>query len=58
MLFKNTCFEPNLPKIRFSNNSPEILNLQTHFAYNLRNFQTWLAKPKSQTITCTEFSKE
>ena len=27
-------------------------------AQDLRNFQTWLAKPKSHTITCTKFSKE
>ena len=46
------------PILRFSINSPYILEHQTCFAQDLRNFQTWLAKPKSHTITCTKFSIE
>ena len=55
---KTFVLNPVFLKIKLSNNSLEIFKFQTHFAYNSRNFQTWLAKPKSHTITNTKFSKE
>ena len=55
---KTVVLNPGFPRLRFSINSPYTLKHQTCFAQNLRNFQTWLAKPKSHIITCTKFSKE
>ena len=55
---KTVVLNPDLPKIRFSINFPKGLKLQAHFALNLRKFQSWMAKTKSHTITCTKFSKE
>ena len=58
MLFKNTCFEPSFPKIKIFKQLSLNSQMATCFAQNSRNFQTWLAKPKSHIITCTKFSKE
>ena len=55
---KKPILNPYLPKIRFSINFSLNLKLQTHFALEWRNFQSWLATTKSHTITCTQFSKE
>ena len=55
---KTLVLNPVFPILRFSINSPYILKHQTCFASNFKNFQTWLAKPKSHTISCTKFSKE
>ena len=54
----HTCFEPSFSKIKIFNQFPYILKYQTCFAQNLRDFQTWLAEPKSHTITYTKFRKE
>ena len=51
-------FNPNLPKISFSNNLSSKIKHKIYFALKSRNISSWMATTRSHTISCTRFSKE